>query len=65
LASALEKLLADDLLRSGLGKAAQETARTRFNATVVAKSMLGVYYQLMDRADFEEPEVSLKGEGSR
>jgi glycosyltransferase involved in cell wall biosynthesis len=65
LASALLKLIADEMLRGQLGKAAQETARTHFHATVVAKSMLNVYYQVMNGARVRKRDGSLKGEDPR
>ena len=43
LASALMRLLDDGALRTRLGTAAREFARSRFHGTVVAKSMVAVY----------------------
>jgi glycosyltransferase involved in cell wall biosynthesis len=65
LASALEKLIADEMLRSRLGRAAQETARTHFHTTVVAKSMLSVYLQVMNGAKSQSRHGSRQGKDSR
>jgi glycosyltransferase involved in cell wall biosynthesis len=43
LASALEKLISDAMLRVRLGSAARKVARSHFHGAVVAKSMLQVY----------------------
>lgn len=54
LASALERLISDDLLRARLGSAAREAARSHFRGTVVAKSMLRVYRGSVTAAESHE-----------
>jgi glycosyltransferase involved in cell wall biosynthesis len=47
LRSAVERLLGDPGLRSRLGAAAREDARTRFSAESTARALIGVYAQLV------------------
>lgn len=65
LASALVRLIPDDLLRRRLGDAAQKTARACFHSTVVAESMLGIYRKLVNGTQPQTQDVPCEGTGLR
>ena len=65
LASAVERLLSDDLLRARLGKTARKAARSQFHGSVVAKCMLRVYRATMTGAESHGQNGSNKDSGLR